>query len=281
LLSGGEPLLRDDIAEIFGIFAGANRPSAVVIPTNGLELAALRIVEAIAAAHQTLKIALVVSIDGSPATHEFLRGTPLAPTLEFLAGAIELRSRRRNLEVHVNTVINSFNRDEMRRLAQQIRGRFAVDGHGFDVVRGEIPDETLLFGSEDLRSALALKAELNEANWRTRTQKIFHRLADKACRRALNGAGWGFPCRAGELIAVLEADGTVRGCELKADLGRIQDYGYDLGRLLNSPEARRFRNEARHCGCTHPCFLDPSLRDSPRAAVALFSGLIRSKRPPA
>jgi len=281
LLSGGEPLLRDNLPEICRIFIKANHLSAIVVPTNGLEISSLRILDEIAASHPKVTVILAVSIDGLPATHEFLRGTPLAPTLEFLDRALRLRSRHGNLQVHVNTVINRINREEMPRLADDIKGRFAVDGHGFDVIRGAIPDKTLLFDPAELPAALAMKAVLNEANWTTKTQKAFHRLAGRAGRRALAQNGWGFPCRAGEVIAVLEADGTVRGCELKDALGRIQDYGYDLGRLLKSQEARRFRNQARCCGCTHPCFLIPSLRDSPGMTVALLAGLIRSRKSPA
>ncbi len=281
LLSGGEPLLREDLPEICRIFVEACRLSAIVIPTNGLAISSLAVLDEIAASHPMLDITLVVSIEGLTATHEFLRGTPLAPTFEFLARALRLRSRHDNLQVHVNTVINRLNRNEMPKLAQDIKARFALDGHGFDVIRGDVPDQSLLFGPEELPTALAMKATLNDANWTTKTQRAFHRLADRACRRAIAGNGWGFPCLSGEVIAVLEADGTVRGCELKGVLGRVQDYSYDLKRLLKSQEARHFRSQARHCGCTHPCFLFPSLQESPKMNAALLAGLVRSRKLPA
>jgi MoaA/NifB/PqqE/SkfB family radical SAM enzyme len=64
------------------------------------------------------------------------------------------------------------------------------------------------------------------------------------------------PCRSGSLFGVLQADGTVRPCEiLDHEYGNIRDYDYDFLKLWND----RFASDGRrwildtNCHCTYEC----------------------------
>lgn len=64
------------------------------------------------------------------------------------------------------------------------------------------------------------------------------------------------PCRAGALFGIINADGTVRPCEiLDKPLGNLRDYNYDFLKLWHdSPaaEARRWIAQTK-CHCTYEC----------------------------
>ncbi len=75
-LTGGEPFLRKDLAEIAGIFGELNNFSAIQIPTNGL--LTNRIIETVENILQrlppTVYLSISVSIDGDKAKHDQIRG---------------------------------------------------------------------------------------------------------------------------------------------------------------------------------------------------------------
>jgi MoaA/NifB/PqqE/SkfB family radical SAM enzyme len=277
MLSGGEPFLREDLIAVCRAFVASAGVSSIVLPAGGTAPGSAETLAALLDAGLDTDVALCVSVDGLAKIHRALRGTPLGPTLDFLESALALRAKRPRLRVHVQTVVNAANRAEMPALAAFVAARFPVDGHGFDVIRGNPPDRTLLLHDGPLREALALCEELNRPNWRTRFQRAFHARTSGACRRAAGGDGWGFPCLAGDVVAVLDADGSVSGCELKPALGSIRAHDYDIRKLLRTPAARAFRREARRCGCSHPCFVVPSAFFSPVQTGRVLASLVTAR----
>lgn len=72
------------------------------------------------------------------------------------------------------------------------------------------------------------------------------------------------PCTAGETAVVIDFNGDVRACELRAPLGNLRHYDMDFAAFWDSA-ARREEVAAiarDRCFCTHVCFLHDSLRFS-------------------
>jgi radical SAM protein with 4Fe4S-binding SPASM domain len=77
------------------------------------------------------------------------------------------------------------------------------------------------------------------------------------------------PCTAGRNIAVLDANGDLRACELRERLGNVRDYDCDWGRFWDSRELSRELEsiEEDGCWCTHVCFIHASLKASRKAML--------------
>jgi hypothetical protein len=74
-------------------------------------------------------------------------------------------------------------------------------------------------------------------------------------------------CAAGRETAVVYADGTVGGCELRSEsLGYLPDVDMDIGAIWRGARAKEFRHaiEREACTCWHQCFLSPTIVKSPR-----------------
>ena len=109
ILSGGEPLLRDDLATI-AAFA-ARRGATVVVGTNGTLLSDLRIAELKAAGVR----GVAVSVDSlEPSYHDRFRHGPgsLSDTMAAVA-----RLRHHRLDFVIQTTVTKGNRHELSRLA--------------------------------------------------------------------------------------------------------------------------------------------------------------------
>jgi MoaA/NifB/PqqE/SkfB family radical SAM enzyme len=80
---------------------------------------------------------------------------------------------------------------------------------------------------------------------------------------------WPMPCTAGRNIAVLDANGDIRACELRERLGSVRDYDCDWRRFWESRErALELKAIERDgCWCTHVCFIHASLKASPKAML--------------
>lgn len=285
LLSGGEPTLRKDLPELVWIYLKHNNIRTVSIPTNGLlpqRIAALA--AAIARLDAKLHVTFNLSIDGFEATHDRIRGVPgnFRKSLETLRLLRQVAVEHPNLEVLVNSVICADNYLEVIPFAEFIRSEGLVDGHYFEIVRGDPPDGRIRAVPPDaLRriydAVLPIQASylrfslrhlpglqrvwrqiegLGGLIYRYRTQWAVH----------AHGARWPVSCMAGEAIAVVDYDGRMRVCELRSTAVNLADYNYDFEAARNSSvlSGERAVAKSHQCDCTHVCFVNTSVKYSLR-----------------
>ena len=287
-LSGGEPFLREDLAEIVAAFVRRNGVRNVNLPTNGL------LPEKIFPAMDRMlelcpetSIDLNFSLDGLQQTHDSIRGVPnnFTRTLAVIAEAARRYRGIARLRRNVLTVITRENYDEIARLGIHLREHAEIDGQYFEVIRGEAPDASL---KNLTRVSLAeLHGKLMPLH-RHYARKLFARLPMGIRHLArlyylgnlrfhfdlheqcLEGpAAWPMACTAGETSIVIDHNGRFRACELRGIVGDLHDFDFDVARALESPA---MRDEVRaipaaNCWCTHSCFIQESSKFSAKAQL--------------
>jgi len=272
LISGGEPFLRDDLADICAAFRRLCRIRSIHLPTNGLEPERIR--SACAVILQRLpgvSLTLSLSLDGREAVHDRLKGTrgSFDRTVESVRTLSPLRRRFPGLNIYIITVVSRENLHDVQPLADWIAGNLDVDGHGPSPLRGRPRDPGLLPPSSEEWAQLAQTLLPYHRRWLERSGRSRLRIAAAFGRvrylyglyaRVLAGGALPFPCPAGSEIAVLEPDGGVRLCELTPVVGNVRDCGLDLTAVLAGEEARQGRRAVRSCACTHACFLERGIR---------------------
>jgi hypothetical protein len=95
---------------------------------------------------------------------------------------------------------------------------------------------------------------------------------------------WGMDCTAGETTLVLDYDGRFRACELRPPVGRVQDYGCDIQKIIRG-EAWKKEIEAighgykANCWCTHGCWMMGSITFNPGKMLSkVFKGYRETKK---
>jgi MoaA/NifB/PqqE/SkfB family radical SAM enzyme len=290
-LSGGEPTLRHDATEIIDLFVRNNGVERVIIPTNGLVKARVNeIVDRALGDHSSLHLYLNIALDGYQQTHDHVRGVPghWQKTLDCIESLYPLKEKFTDrLRLNVNTVVCADNYREIETLAEFMWNGFRLDGHYFNVVRGDTPvgEEIKQVPAEVLPSMYSYISQLT----RRYGDRMFAN--DDASKRFvknvayvgtitthyrtqhanfLKSSAWPFPCTAGETIAVIDYNGDVRACELREKFASLKDHDYDFGALWNS-RARQSELAAidggKACWCTHVCFIHDSMRHSRRALL--------------
>ena len=287
-LSGGEPTLRFDLPRIISGFYETNGIRSINFPTNGLLPERLvGQLDRIGNDCPDLRINLNLALDGLEATHDRLRGVPgnFATAMKSLEALRELRSRLPELRLHINSVVCSENLDEMLPLGRLIRDRFDLDGHYFQVIRGEPMDPSLLELHRESIAALFRDLQPIYRHYAERIEKRKRGLAAPLARVSYLGTlnlyhriqsanldrhhRWPMPCTAGQNIVVVDANGDLRACELRDALANLRDFDCDWNRFWQSrARAAEIDAIARDgCWCTHVCFIHASAKASTKAVM--------------
>ncbi len=287
-LSGGEPLLRRELTDILHLFYVNNGVRWVNLPTNGLlpERTADWI-ERILRQNPELDLDLNVALDGLGQMQDSIRAVPgnFEKTLQTLEAVQPCRARFPKLRVNVNTVICAENFDHVLEIADFVKSQCAVDGHYFNIIRGNAKDAALKRVPADRLPGLYKEL-----------QKVYNHYAPTILKRlrgverplgeayyqgtlALHNKiqlenietphAWPMPCTAGGTSIVIDFNGEVRACELRGRLGNLRDFGCDFQKFWDT-ETRRHELDAivrDQCWCTHVCFIHDSLRHSPKALL--------------
>ncbi|MSS71646.1 MAG: radical SAM protein [Candidatus Latescibacteria bacterium] len=285
-LSGGEPTLREDLVEIIDLFCAQNGVSSLRLPTNGLMTGRLEeIVDQVCSRHPNATFHVNVALDGHGATHDRIRGVPgnFEKALDSIRALSPRRARYPGLRLFVNSVICKENHDQLIDLGDFVRDHLSVDGHYFQIIRGNAPDMGLMdVPTESLKAIYQNAMQLHRhylSTTRERPSSIppsvfemyylgtylftYETQFNNADRDAL----WAMPCTAGTTSAALDFDGKLRICELREPVGNLRDYDCDFNRLWESKVMKEEVGQMHRdkCDCTHICFLYNSLKTSSRA----------------
>ena len=288
-LSGGEPFMRKELAEIIELFYANNGVRHINLPTNGLLPEKVdKVITKLLQHCPELVIDLNFSLDGLANTHDAIRGVPnnFQKTLATMDMAAQRWSGERRLRRNVVTCVTAENYRELVDLGLKMMRDSDADGHYFEIIRGNPMDPALKqLPPDELRDlhrrllwfhqryADGLFAHLPfPARSLARAYYLgnikFH--FDLHEQNHYSRKKWPMRCTAGETTIVIDHDGHFRSCELRGKLGRLQDFDFDLSAALRS---QAMKDEVAaipgaQCWCTHSCWINSSSKFSPK--VLLF-----------
>jgi MoaA/NifB/PqqE/SkfB family radical SAM enzyme len=268
LISGGEPYLREDLADIIEAFYRNNKLEKVQISSNGLlpkrvESMTLRILEKC----PRVRLALHLSIDGPAEVHDLLRGVAggfdkVCETYDRLA---PLKAGRPNLQIYPTATATNENIEGLMELPEYVEARMPhADGFAVGFMRGTPKERSVHLPSEAKLRALDKKVEECFSHKRSWKASLISRQLTSLRMRILEQRRQVVPCVAGQLVGVLYENGDLANCEMLDREATVGDM--DFGRAWNSPEMRAQRKSIiapGKCHCTHECFLSPSLLYNP------------------
>ncbi len=286
-LSGGEPFLRKDLAKIIHLFYTNNNIRDVRIPTNGLPTEqTIKTVTAVLKECPGIQLEVDISIDGFSETHDRIRAVPgnFDKALKTMAELERVREKSPNLTLYVNSVITRENRGEIIQLGNYFKQTHNLDGHYFQIIRGEPKDQTLKaveptelpqtysqtlpLNLEYVSKPSRKKSRLNglaKAFWKAGYMFSYETQFENYAYRTK----WKMPCTAGQTSIVIDYNADIRVCELRKPIGNLRRFGMDFSKFWDSIERRREvqQVELDQCFCTHICFMYDSMRHSKKVML--------------
>jgi MoaA/NifB/PqqE/SkfB family radical SAM enzyme len=286
-ISGGEPFLRKDLAKVIQLFYENNQIRDVRIPTNGLlSQQTITVVKEVLRTCREIHLEVDVSIDGFADTHDRIRGVQgnFQKACETMQMLESLRKEYPNFTLYVNSVITKENQSEISKLGYYFKQKAGIDGHYFQIIRGDPEDPNLQNVEPDrlkeiYSKTLSLNFDYLSKPTRSRSRLDAIRRAywkagyifsyDTQYENYVNRAKWKMPCTAGQTSIAIDYNGDVRVCELRKPIGNLRKYGMDFRKFWNSMERRLEvqRVKVDQCFCTHICFMYDSMRHSKRVML--------------
>lgn len=286
-LTGGEPLLRDDIAAVVAAYYDAGVRSFSLSSNGSYPQRLAELLPKLCAAAPLGRIIVTLSLDGVGDSHDRLRGLPgLYEKVErSLAVLCEARRWHPQIRAHVCVTLSQANAADLDRIWARLK-TFRLDQVELNRLRG-VPAAGDLQGVGNAVYAAA-SAQVGLVNGAARGLARLFAGLDRAMFAMVRQPDRAWPCGnclAGRRLAVILADGEVLPCEMLRSvrpedaaayddfsLGRLDAYGNDLGALLASPQARRISDYIRdsRCRCSFECAIFATMAYRPWSLWRVF-----------
>ncbi|MDR2203894.1 MAG: radical SAM protein [Nitrososphaerota archaeon] len=266
-LTGGEPTLRTDLADICYFIASAK--SRVYLNSNGLMPKRLEeVIEKTGAA----RVNVTVSLDGTQELHNQIRGVKCFDT------ALKTIQLCKKLGVNINilTTISRLNISNISLFIKHLKTERLFTKKGdviFNIARGlehtfnldtsiSFPhnprDNYTVLTPDELKTVYTqIKPYMTNQN----------RIVWEHSLKILTQHKKTVSCYAGNLDIVLHANGDIAACEYTKPFANIKNYNYNIINMWNSQSAQTIRNKINKCYCIHPCNLNTAI---PRTLTGIF-----------
>lgn len=263
LLSGGEPTLRKDLADIVLAFYRNAGTRHVTLPTNGfLPERTESLVRSSLEGAPDLQFFVQLSVDEIGAEHDRLRGVPggFEKLLRTYALLHRLEGEYKNLHTTFCLTFSAHNQDRAPEIFREISQLTGCSDLRMVATRGESRDPDA--GSWEVAAyERAISAMFEVMKEKASNRGLLHSLFLARQQTALDtiaeivrAGGSDKGCLAGCVNAVLDELGFVYPCELRFEpMGNIRESGYSLEAIFASSAAAdiRARIRAEGCHCTH------------------------------
>ena len=282
MFTGGEPFLREDIADIAAHFYDAGALNLHFSTNATLRGRTLESVRQIAGYAAEARVIVVVSIDGPREIHDDIRMMPgvFDKTVTTVRELIRMKRDLPNLGVVANFTFSAFNQAYWRQTVDFLRQDLGVDTVNIGLVRGKTKEARAKnVDIEGYREAQRyLVATNNRRNYFSPALKRLAVLkeviqADTITRIARHDPPSAHRCLAGRVFNVISETGDVYPCEMLATrFGNLRDVDMNFMTLWESEEASRIRAyiDKRECLCTYECAMGASIAASFRTAGRLL-----------
>lgn len=288
--SGGEPLLRNDLNEIIGLFKKNCKTRDFGIPTNCLRPKQIyEYVKKILEANPDIALTVYLSLDGTKEVHDEIRGVKgsFEKVLETYGLLKGLRSNK-NFRLKVTTVISNRNADNIPELIAFVKQNILeIEFQYFEILRGSPKESSIR--PPTLQQLQRLKPTIFDSykgysfyrGKKLQSSIAFHlkKFVFETYMRILKEKRQLVPCYVGRTHCILGSQGEISFCELLPQIGNIRENSFE--EIWNSEKAEEQRGfiKAKKCWCVHSCFQQNNIVFThslyPKMAFFMLKGLLK------
>ncbi len=289
MLTGGEPYLRTDLADIIIAFHKINGTRRITTPSNGMNTdRILAITKRVLKECPDLHLHIQISLDGPEEMHDQFRRIPscFKRASETLNQLLALRETTKQLEVSIMTTICTANYDLLHSFVQEIREKFPTAMHKFNILRGahigtyHVPKDvtshldgelgkTQSVSPENLQKLFDEVINPEVSKHRDKTWQNLQRLKWQYSINLLTTQSRIVKCTAGKTFSVVYPNGDVAICEPTKPFANLHDFGMNFLKLWESKQADDMRKKTTACDCIHPCNLIDSMSYDTKTLIKL------------
>ena len=280
-LSGGEPFIHKQFADIVQFFITNNGVKEIYVPTNAFfPDRTEKQLRQLLKANDPSKLSLFVCeipLDGTEQFHNDFRGhqKSFEKAMETYDMLAELQKEDPRLQIHCISTATDTNMKEIWALTEFLYERCpAMEHHNLAIIRGDRKNPSLqgpsLTQYEDLFQHIAKVWKPREIG---RYGAIVEPMLQWGKLKVIEEDKQSISCTAGNMTGVVHANGDVGLCEIHDPIGNLRDDSFF--EIWDSNKANKLRDviKAKKCHCTTEVFLWPSIVYQPIELMRAFIGI--------
>ena len=270
--AGGEPFIREDFGEIVTVFRKNNQMLVADTSTNGQLIESIvKQTEVICQADSIRPFFLEFSIEGFRDVNDEVRGRgTFDQSLETWNECKKLKKHYSNLNMGINTVVNTLNQDSLKSFLSWAAREMKPDAMNLMMTRQDprAGKQIKAIDFENFEQAKTLIKTLQEQQLFAYADNPISSLmteVNKVVFDSLKSGKRGFHCYAGHHGAFVNYNGDVNVCEIFPDpaaacgnpvqMANLRDFDMNFIELWNSSNAKAAKelvNSHKACdSCTH------------------------------
>jgi radical SAM protein with 4Fe4S-binding SPASM domain len=276
-VSGGEPFLRPDLAQICKTFYENCGVKFITIPTNAsLPEKIVKDIEQILKLSPDLFLNISLSLDGLGKKRDYIVGKDNT-NISLLKTAQEikkLQKRFSNLGLGVITTQTFANENQLEEIYEYAKNEMGADNFGFNIARMDPEDKKEAQPDWEIYKKFAhkLSREERSSTFKFPLSSIFTAKKNLVFRQMLKAhqeRRYLNPCFSGKLRVVIDEQGNVYPCETlqycfdngKYLMGNLRDHNYDFNQLFFSVRAEKIKDNIKRtkCFCSHECDMETNI----------------------
>ena len=289
-LTGGEPYLREDLAEIVGLFKKYTGVEIIAIPSNGfLTDKILEMVKNLLKKFPDLYFRFAFSIDGIGEKHDEIRGVPggFEKVIKTVKEVKKLKKEYKNFSIFTNSCFMQLNQDNFLDVLKYIKENLDVDTMSVTYIRGDakLNEAKKNLYNEKYQEAINYVSKLNRSNFKNHPLSNFiwniTAFTREKVLENLKINKRNFECYAIRKMIVLEDTGEVKICEmLPTSLGNLRNNDYDIKKIVLSDfaqsEYKKIKNH--NCNCTWECAIRTGVIYNPKEYFSILRYAFKIRR---
>lgn len=271
-LSGGEPFIRKEFAQVCQQFISHNGVEEIYVPTNGyFTERTIKAVTEVLKDKSLKEIGIEISLDGMPSFHDEFRKTKYSfyKAMETYDALAELQKTDSRLKIYAISTATEENMGEIKQLTTFLYDRCPqMTHHHIPIIRGDRKNPSLqgpaMQAYEDLfEYTRRLWVRRNEERKGDIVEPILQHVKTQTIAKEQQVV----PCRAGVLSAVVHANGDVGICEQRPVIGNLRQNSFmDLWHAHTTHKIRD-SIKANECYCTNEVIMWPSIVFQPKHLI--------------
>jgi MoaA/NifB/PqqE/SkfB family radical SAM enzyme len=285
-LTGGEPFLRKEFAEITKVLLDNTHALRVTIPTNAsLTDRMMSYLEELLPLYPDTFFRVSFSIEGIGEEHDKLRSMPgsYKKIQESYAAASPLRERFPNFALECNSVFSAGSETTLISTIKHLSEEFRFDSISVTYARGDIKDPELQkMSKERYREVNDFIVGLDKHKKKGLIYPAVRGIAEVTrdiLMRTEFDDEFVTPCLGGKKLIVINEVGDVLPCEiLGKTMGNLRDFDFRLADLLAEQSNRELLDWIKEskCKCTFECALAANVAWHPSLYPKVLGAALRN-----
>ncbi|MBT4396917.1 radical SAM protein [archaeon] len=266
-IGGGEPFVREDLAEIVYLFYKNSGTRVVNITTNGgFPERTHEIISRIFEKCPNINVKIGISLDAIGEKHDEIRCVKGIFNNALETYKLLHKIKNKDLAINIATTFSKLNKNSIYKIIDYVSENLNVNDQTITFVRGDSRDSSSKEVTPEDYFKVYSYLQTKQKNKRKDLFGIYNKIVRemyKINNKVIETNEFILPCVAGKKMITIDEEGNVPLCEMISylyknksfNMGSLREFDYDINKILKRKKSKEILSfiEKSKCRCSFEC----------------------------